>query len=66
MGINTANLNFDILVYTSDKKMNNPYDGTKAVEQNCYRDTAGIYTIELDNKVFLKKNSKKAYFGSTY
>ena len=52
-----ANTDFVIEVYTNDQKMQNIADGTKVLSQNAHLNLAGIYTIELDKKIELKKDT---------
>ncbi|MBO6134693.1 MAG: BspA family leucine-rich repeat surface protein [Lachnospiraceae bacterium] len=61
IGLCSADTKFDILVYTKDTKMSSPYDGTlKLKQENVTKTFAGVYTIKLDKKVYLKKGT---YYG---
>ena len=54
----STNAVFDILIYTKDSIMNNPSDGTLALTQSNISTTyPGIYTIDLDTKVNLSKDT---------
>ena len=53
----STNANYKIEIYTSDTAMANPYDGVKRLSQEDSKVSAGIYTIELNNPVSLKKGT---------
>lgn len=55
--LGSAQSQFEIIVYTKDTEMANPEDGTKQVTKSVSKDLSGVYTIELDDKIFLKKGS---------
>ena len=57
VGLNSANSEFYIDIYTKDTEMQTPLDGTIQLSQKVYKDSAGMYTIVLDNKIPLKKGS---------
>ena len=53
----STNSKYKIEIYTSDNSMSNPYDGIKRLSQEDLKVSSGIYTIELDNPVSLKKGT---------
>ena len=57
VAVSSTNTKFKIEIFTSDTKMKNPEDGILKLSQTVEKDTAGIYTIELDEKVLIGKNS---------
>ncbi len=49
---------FDIKIYTKDSAMNNPTDGTlRYTQSNVSRTYPGMYTIKLDDKITLGKDT---------
>ena len=66
VALNSTNVEYDILIYTSDTSMATPTnkgtkkakpDATLALTQSGTISAAGIYTIELNKKISLPKNS---------
>ena len=64
IALNSTNVEYDILIYTSDTPMVTPINkdttkkaATQALTQSGTISAAGIYTIELNKKIFLPKNS---------
>lgn len=55
--ISSAQTEFDITIYTKDTEMENPEDGTKRVTKTVSKAFSGVYTIELDDKITLKKGT---------
>lgn len=53
----SANIDYDIQIYTSDNKMDDPEDGTLMLTQSVHSTSAGIKTIELDKSVLVKKDT---------
>ena len=47
----------DIEIYTNTNKMKSPTDGSKVTTKRFSTQTAGIFTIDLDKDVFLKKGT---------
>ena len=52
-----AQTEFEITIYTKDTQMENPEDGELKATKSVNKTLAGVYTIELDDKVFLKKGT---------
>ena len=52
-----SNSKYKILIYTSDTSMDNPSDGILRLSQEDTKVSSGIYTVELNNPVSLKKGT---------
>ncbi len=57
IAIDDVNTTFDVEIYTSNIQMETPVDGTKELTQKVTLDLSGIWTIPLDKKVPLKKDT---------
>ena len=53
----SANIDYEIKIYTNDNKMNNPEDGTLMLTKSVHNVSSGIKTIELDESILVKKDT---------
>lgn len=74
----SANIDYEIKIYTNDNKMSNPEDGALMLTKSVHNGSAGIKTIELDKSILVKKDTyfsivvkanteeSKIYYDTTY
>ena len=53
----SANIDYEIQIYTNDNQMSNPEDGDLKLTQSVHNGSSGIKTIELDNSIRVNKNT---------
>ena len=53
----SANIDYEIDIYTNDNQMSDPEDGTHILNQSVHNEAAGIKTIPLDKNVLLLKDT---------
>ena len=53
----SANIDYEIQIYTNDNQMSNPEDGELKLTQSVHNGSSGIKTIELDNSISVNKNT---------
>lgn len=53
----SANIDYEIDIYTNDTQMSNPEDGTHILNQSVHSETAGIKTVPLNKNVLLLKDT---------
>lgn len=57
VGVNSANAEYDIKIYTKDTPMADPTDGVLRSTKRGSNTLAGLYTFELDDKVQVAKDT---------
>ena len=57
VGVDTADAEYDIKIYTKSTSMSHPMDGDLATTKRASNKVAGFYTFELDQTVTLTKDS---------
>lgn len=53
----SANIDYEIDIYTNDNQMSDPEDGTHILNQSVHNEAAGIKTVPLDKNVLLLKDT---------
>lgn len=53
----SANIDYEIQIYTNENKMNDPEDGVLVFTKSVHNASAGIKTIELDENILVKKDT---------
>ena len=55
--VESSGIDVDIEVYTKNSKMSSPIDGTKILSERYQNPISGIWTVGLNKKILLKKNT---------
>ena len=53
----SANVGYQVVIYTKDSEMTSPMDGEEALVQRVHHDTAGIHTVKLNKSILLKSGT---------